>query len=97
MASTSITCRSTGEHGDPPALPSHEHTPCLFVTVAGHRDAKDYPNLLRAMRHAVDLGANLRVTAVGDGPAVGAHRALARALGIDHLIEFRSSTADAWS
>lgn len=82
-------------HGDPPERPPHERTPCSFVTVAGHRDAKDYPNLLRAMRHAVDLGANLRVTAVGDGPDVGAHRALAQALGVDNVIEFRPSTVDA--
>lgn len=39
------------------------------ITVASHRDPKNYPNLLRGVRAAIDRGAALRVVAVGEGPA----------------------------
>lgn len=66
----------------------------LAVTVASHRDAKNYPNLLRAVRAAGDRGAALRLIAVGDGPDLERHRQLARELGIGHAVTFRPPTVD---
>ena len=65
-----------------------------LVSVASHRDAKNYPNLLRAMQLAIRKGADVSLVAVGDGPDLERHRALARELGLDGVVEFRPSTAD---
>jgi glycosyltransferase involved in cell wall biosynthesis len=64
------------------------------VAVASHRDAKNYPNLLRAIRLAIDAGAKLRLVTVGDGPALDTHVALARTLGIGDDVDFTPATAD---
>ena len=58
------------------------------ITVASHRDAKNYPNLLHALQVALDRGVPLRLIAIGDGPDLQHHRALARQLGIDGSITF---------
>lgn len=68
--------------------------PVTAVTVASHRDVKNYPNLLQAVRHAIDAGADLRLVAIGDGPARDAHVALARSLGLDDIVAFVPSTVD---
>jgi glycosyltransferase involved in cell wall biosynthesis len=60
-----------------------------IVTVASHRDAKNYPNLLRAVRHARDRGASVRLLAIGEGPGLDAHRRLAHELGIGDVVEMR--------
>ena len=64
------------------------------IAVASHRDAKNYPNLLRAIRVAVDSGAALTVTCVGEGDALSKHRALAHALGLDGVVTFEAPTED---
>jgi glycosyltransferase involved in cell wall biosynthesis len=64
------------------------------VTVASHRDVKNYPNLLRAVRHAIDAGADLRLIAIGDGPARDAHAELSRSLGLDDDVDFVPSSED---
>jgi glycosyltransferase involved in cell wall biosynthesis len=79
---------------DRPANRSSDGT-VTAVTVASHRDVKNYPNLLRAVRHAIDTGADLRLVAVGDGPARDTHVALARSLGLDDIVDFVPSTEDA--
>jgi glycosyltransferase involved in cell wall biosynthesis len=66
--------------------------PVTVVTVASHRDAKNYPNLLRAVRHALDAGANLRLVAIGDGPGKADHVELALRLGIDDAVTFLPSS-----
>jgi glycosyltransferase involved in cell wall biosynthesis len=92
-------------HGiDPAALPTpsrieHEvHGPnratVTAVTVASHRHAKDYPTLLRALRIAIDAGADMRLVAVGEGPDLPAHEALAATLGLAEAVEFRPPTPD---
>lgn len=65
-----------------------------LVAVASHRDVKNYPNLLRGVRRALDLGADVRLVAIGDGPGLAAHIDLARELSIGHLVTFRSSSDD---
>jgi glycosyltransferase involved in cell wall biosynthesis len=62
------------------------------VAVASHRDVKNYPNLLRAFRVAVDAGAPARLVAVGDGPMLPDHAAIAEELGIGHLVRFVPAT-----
>lgn len=66
--------------------------PVTVVTVASHRDAKNYPNLLRAVRRALDLGADLRLVTIGDGPNRHANVELARSLGIEGAVVFTSAT-----
>jgi glycosyltransferase involved in cell wall biosynthesis len=78
------------EHGDP--APSR--TGVTAVTVASHRHAKDYPTLLRALRIAIDAGADLRIVAVGEGPDLPAHEALAATLGLTEAVDFRPPTPD---
>ena len=68
--------------------------PVTVVTVASHRDAKNYPNLLRAVRRAIDDGANLRLVTIGDGPALGAHIELARTLGLEDAVDFMPAIED---
>ena len=66
----------------------------VAVTVASHRDAKNYPNLLRAVRVARDAGASLRLVAVGEGPALDDHRRLAADLGIGDVVTFEPPSDD---
>ena len=54
----------------------------VAIAVASHRDAKNYPNLLRAVRHARGRGSSVRLVAVGDGPLQSRHRVLADELGV---------------
>jgi glycosyltransferase involved in cell wall biosynthesis len=66
----------------------------VAVTVASHRDAKNYPNLLHAVRAACAAGAPLRLVAVGDGPDLQRHRELVHELGLDLVVEFQPPTVD---
>ena len=65
-----------------------------LVTVASHRGAKNYPNLLHAVQLALGKGADISLVAVGDGPDLERHRALASELGLAEVVEFRPSTHD---
>ena len=67
------------------------------VTVASHRDAKNYPNLLRAVKVARDSGAPLCLVAVGAGPDLERHRALAVELGLADAVSFQVPTRDVLS
>lgn len=68
--------------------------PVTVVTVASHRDAKNYPNLLRGVRAAIDAGAAIRLITIGDGPNLATHIALAASLGLGDVVTFRPSTRD---
>jgi len=74
--------------------PSGSDLAVLVVAVASHRDAKNYPNLLRGVRAALDAGAHVRLVTIGDGPNLDAHVALATELGIDHAVTFAPTTDD---
>ena len=65
-----------------------------LVTVASHRNAKNYPNLLRAVHLAIRKGADVSLVAVGDGPDLERHRALSAELGLSSVVEFRPATAE---
>lgn len=54
----------------------------LSITVANLRKNKDYPNLLRAARAAVDVEPRLRFVAVGQGPLAAEVAALHAELGL---------------
>ena len=69
------------------ALP-HDPSGVVAVTVASHRDAKNYPNLFRAVRIARDRGADLRLIAIGEGPALAAHQVLVRELQLEAFVGF---------
>ena len=64
------------------------------VSVASHRDAKNYPNLLRGVRAALDAGASIRLLTIGDGPNLAAHVELARTLGLADAVTFQPTTDD---
>jgi len=64
------------------------------LVVASHREAKNYPNLLRGIRRALDLGASLRVVAIGAGPLLDEHRAIADSLVLTDVVSFRRPTLD---
>lgn len=66
----------------------------LVVTVASHRPAKNYPNLLRAVAAARATGAPIRLLAVGEGAALGAHQQLAAQLGLDGNVTFAQPRTD---
>lgn len=69
----------------------------LALTVANLRRQKDYPNLLRAARRAVDEEPKLRFAAVGQGPLEAEVRALHSELGLDDrflLLGFRRDVHD---
>ncbi len=67
------------------------------VTVASHRDVKNYPNLLRAVRVARDRGAPLCLVAVGAGADLERNRSLAVELGLSDVVTFLPPTRDALS
>lgn len=60
----------------------------VAVAVASHRDVKNYPNLLRALRLARERGAALRLVAVGEGERLADHRRLAAELGLGDAVRF---------
>jgi glycosyltransferase involved in cell wall biosynthesis len=69
----------------------------LSLTVANLRANKDYPNLLRAARAALDLEPRLRFAAVGQGPLVDEVAALHSSLGLGDrflLLGFRRDVHD---
>jgi len=72
-------------------------TTVTAITVASHRDVKNYPNLLRAIAVARAAGADLRLIAVGDGPDLERHRAIADDLGLADVVTFEPPTLDALS
>jgi glycosyltransferase involved in cell wall biosynthesis len=61
----------------------------VALAVASHRDAKNYPNLLRAMAMARGRGARVRLVSVGEGPLLERHRRLAAEWGVADGVEFR--------
>ena len=65
------------------------------VAVASHRDAKNYPNLLRgdSIRGSTP-GHPIRLVSVGDGPNLADHVALAVELGLGDLVTFAPATDD---
>ena len=69
----------------------------LSLTVANLRRNKDYPNLLRAARIALDREPRLRFAAVGQGPLADEVAALHASLGLGdkfHLLGFRRDVHD---
>jgi glycosyltransferase involved in cell wall biosynthesis len=68
--------------------------PVRAITVARHDDVKNYPNLLRAVRVALDQGADLSLLIVGTGPRLREHRALAKALGLTEVVTFLEPRLD---
>jgi glycosyltransferase involved in cell wall biosynthesis len=87
-AAIAATVASVGPRPERPAV-------VTAVTVASHRDVKNYPNLLRAVRAALSAGTALRLVAVGDGPDLERHRSLARELGLAEVVEFVAPRPDA--
>lgn len=77
-----------------PGKPERTHTGLSAVTVASHRHAKDYPTLLRALRIAIDAGADVKLVAVGEGPDLAEHEALTAMLGLTAAVDFRPATPD---
>ena len=76
------------------AGPRAESGAVTAVAVASHRDVKNYPNLLRAVKAARDLGAPLHLVAVGAGPELERHRALAAQLGLADAVAFQTPGHD---
>ncbi len=64
------------------------------VTVARHRRAKNYENLLQAIALARAAGADVRLTAYGEGPRLGRHRQRAEQLGIAPYVRFEPPRPD---
>lgn len=77
-----------------PHVIDHAIDAVTVVTVASHRDAKNYPNLLHGVRAAIDAGAPIRLVTIGDGPNLDTHVDLAHALGLGDVVTFRPSTDD---
>jgi glycosyltransferase involved in cell wall biosynthesis len=66
----------------------------VALAVASHRDVKNYPNLLRALRAARQAGADLHLVAVGEGPELERHRSLAVSLGLGAHVDFLEPRPD---
>jgi glycosyltransferase involved in cell wall biosynthesis len=67
----------------------------VVMTVANLVAEKDYPNLLRAARAAVDRAGHLRFVAIGQGPLERDLRALHQALGLGDRFVFLGYRRDA--
>lgn len=67
--------------------------PVHLVTVASHREAKNYPNLLHAVRR-VNETVPVHLTAIGQGPRFAEHRDLAHRLGLADAVTFEPPTHD---
>jgi glycosyltransferase involved in cell wall biosynthesis len=70
--------------------PAHHRDHVELLTVASHRREKNYANLLRAVALADGRGAGIRLRAIGEGPRLAAHRALADQLGIGAIVTFEA-------
>jgi glycosyltransferase involved in cell wall biosynthesis len=68
--------------------------PTNVISVASHRDAKNYPNLLHGVKIATEQGADLRLHTIGDGPNLETHRQLAVSLGLGDIVTFAPTTDD---
>lgn len=66
----------------------------VATTVANFRREKDYPNLLRAARQAIDADPNLWFVAVGQGPLEAEVRALHAELGLGERFLLTGYRAD---
>ncbi len=66
----------------------------IVMTVASHRDAKNYPNLLRGVQRARQAGAPIRLITIGEGPNLDVHVELARTLGLADVVSFEPTTED---
>lgn len=64
-------------------------------TVANYRAQKDYPNLLRAIAHVVDVDPSVRLVAVGQGPDAAAVRRCVDELGLTEAVTLTGFRADA--
>lgn len=65
-----------------------------LLTVASHRAAKNYGNLLRAVAEARTAGADVNLRAIGEGPRLAAHQQLAAELHITDHVSFEAPRAD---
>ena len=65
----------------------------IAVAVVSHRELKNYPNLLRGVRAAIDLGVDVRLRAIGEGPGL-AHRRLVDELGLADVVTFEPPMVD---
>ncbi len=63
-----------------------DHDTFLVGTVANYHPKKDWPNLLRAARHAHDRNPRLRFCAVGQGPLEAEVEALRAELGLEETV-----------
>lgn len=70
------------------------HDAVVATTVANFRREKDYPNLLRAARTAIDADPNLWFIAVGQGPLEDEVRALHAELGLGTRFTLTGYRAD---
>ncbi len=82
--------RMRSELGIPADMP-------LIVTVASHRDVKNYPNLLRAVARVRAAGCPAHLVSVGDGDRLADNRRIAGELGISDAITFLPSRDDVLS
>lgn len=73
---------------------SDERVGVRAIVVASHRDAKNYPNLLRAVSYARGRGAGVSLLAVGEGPLLATHRRMADGLGLGAVTEWRPPERD---
>jgi glycosyltransferase involved in cell wall biosynthesis len=91
---------STGEPARTASSPSVDEADdnrtdhVTVISVASHRDAKNYPNLLHGVRAAVDRGAPLHLVAIGEGPNLVAHRQLSADLGLSEIVTFAAPSDD---
>jgi len=79
------------------AVPSGPADVPTVVVVASHREAKNYPNLLQALRVAGGRGSRFRVLAIGEGPRLDEHRRMATELGVAERIDFLEPRLDVLS
>lgn len=91
---------ATARSGRPSAsatqpIAEDERRPSLrAITVASHRDVKNYPNLLDAIARARRAGADIELLAVGEGPGYDRHVRHAASLGIADVVHFVPPSTD---
>lgn len=74
-----------------PGDPTPDSGPLELVYVSSFRSWHGAEDLVAALGHALERGADLRLTAIGDGPTAGAARALAAAPPLRDRVEFTGS------
>lgn len=83
-----------GFFNDKEAFVKSDNTPFLIVNIAMMTGLKGHDRILRVLKHLVDLGYNVKVDFIGDGPERNTLVELSKSLGVENHVDFLGTRRD---